>query len=110
MSLQFLSDETLLRILSYLPCHTDAAALSLQCHRWHRLVYWGVGVRGTKLARACGLYVFQCFLVGESWPGVGAGVRRGLPNAVFFHVAIGAKLGFGHLIVELHVGEAINDF
>lgn len=24
-------------ILSYLPSHADAAALSLQCHRWHRL-------------------------------------------------------------------------
>jgi hypothetical protein len=37
MSLQSLQDEALLRILSYLPSHTDAAALSLQCHRWHRL-------------------------------------------------------------------------
>lgn len=37
MSLQSLSDETLLRILSYLPSHVDVAALSLQCHRWHQL-------------------------------------------------------------------------
>ncbi|KAJ5971870.1 uncharacterized protein N7479_001788 [Penicillium vulpinum] len=37
MSLQSFPDEILLRILSYLPSHTDAAALSLQCHRWHRL-------------------------------------------------------------------------
>lgn len=37
MSLQSLPDETLLRILSYLPSHTDAAALCLQCHRWHQL-------------------------------------------------------------------------
>lgn len=37
MFLQSLPDETLLRILSYLPSHTDTAALSLQCHRWHRL-------------------------------------------------------------------------
>ncbi|KAJ5672641.1 hypothetical protein N7507_001768 [Penicillium longicatenatum] len=37
MPLQSLPDETLLRILSYLPSHTDAAALSLQCHRWHQL-------------------------------------------------------------------------
>lgn len=37
MSLQSLPDEILLQILSYLSSHTDAAALSLQCHRWHRL-------------------------------------------------------------------------
>lgn len=37
MSLQSLPDEIFLHILSYLPSHTDAAALSLQCHRWHRL-------------------------------------------------------------------------
>jgi hypothetical protein len=37
MSLQSLPDEILLQILSHLPSHTDAAALSLQCHRWHRL-------------------------------------------------------------------------
>ena len=37
MSLQSLPDEILLRILSYLPSNADAAALSSQCHRWHRL-------------------------------------------------------------------------
>jgi hypothetical protein len=37
MFLQSLPDEILLRTLSYLPSHIDAAALSLQCHRWHRL-------------------------------------------------------------------------
>jgi hypothetical protein len=37
MSVQSLPDEVLLHILSYLPSHADAAALSLQCHRWHRL-------------------------------------------------------------------------
>ncbi|KAF4235731.1 hypothetical protein CNMCM8980_003225 [Aspergillus fumigatiaffinis] len=37
MSVQYLPDEVLLHILSYLPSHADAAALSLQCHRWHRL-------------------------------------------------------------------------
>ncbi|OKP13605.1 hypothetical protein PENSUB_796 [Penicillium subrubescens] len=37
MSLQSLPEEILLRILSYLPFHADAAALSSQCHRWHQL-------------------------------------------------------------------------
>jgi hypothetical protein len=37
MFLQSLTDETLLQILSYLPSHTGVAALSLQCHSWHRL-------------------------------------------------------------------------
>ncbi|KAJ5384732.1 hypothetical protein N7517_002643 [Penicillium concentricum] len=37
MFLQSLPDKILLQILSYLPSHTDAAALSLQCHRWHQL-------------------------------------------------------------------------
>ena len=37
MSLQSLTDEVLLHILFYLPSHADAAALSLQCHRWHQL-------------------------------------------------------------------------
>lgn len=37
MPLQSLPDEILLYILSYITSHADAAALSLQCHRWHRL-------------------------------------------------------------------------
>jgi hypothetical protein len=37
MPLQYLPDEILLHILSYITSHADAAALSLQCHRWHRL-------------------------------------------------------------------------
>lgn len=37
MSLQSLPEEVLVLILSYLPSHADAAALSLQCRRWHRL-------------------------------------------------------------------------
>lgn len=37
MSLQSLPNEILLVILSHLPSHNDAAALSLQCHRWHQL-------------------------------------------------------------------------
>lgn len=37
MFLQSLPDKTLLQILSYLPSHTDVAALSHQCRRWHRL-------------------------------------------------------------------------
>jgi hypothetical protein len=37
MSLQSLPEEVLMLIISYLPSHADAAALSLQCHRCHRL-------------------------------------------------------------------------
>lgn len=37
MSLQSLPDEVLLHVLSYLTSHADAAALSLQCHRWYHL-------------------------------------------------------------------------
>ncbi|KAF3399042.1 hypothetical protein DPV78_006982 [Talaromyces pinophilus] len=37
MPLQSLPEEVSVLILSYLPSHADAAALSLQCRRWHRL-------------------------------------------------------------------------